>query len=533
MNPDSDLWRLTSTLRALLDAYPLAIVGFDRDGIVRLWNASAERMFGWPRDEALDRPVPFPPLVATQLHLSSTQENELTWLRKDGSALDVDVWLAPIRDEAGVIQGRIAVCADATERLRSRREQLDLMASERAARAQVKAEGRFRELLEAAPDGILEVDRDGRIVLLNAVAEKMFGYSRAELLGQSVDLLVPVDVTSRHQKHRAAYWSHPSTRPMGSGLDLNAKRKDGTAFPVEISLSPIATEDGFRVSAIIRDVTDRKQAQQRIQTLHETFTRELSATNQQLELRNREVERMNRLKSEFLASMSHELRTPLHTVIGFSELLSEQIEGPLNGKQKRFVNHIHADSLHLLELINEILDLSKIEAGRLELRRETFDMSSALAETLSSVKTLASQKSIEIENLAPGGMSVHADRVRFKEILYNLLSNAVKFTPEDGRVRIEAASEAGWAVVSISDTGIGLAPEEHESVFEKFYQVGATTTGVREGTGLGLAITKRLVEQHGGKIWVESERGKGSRFKFRLPLDPMPVAEDKSAAEVK
>jgi PAS domain S-box-containing protein len=388
-----------------------------------------------------------------------------------------------------------------------------------AARAQMKAESRFRELLEAAPDAILEVDREGRIVLLNAVAERMFGYSRAELLGQTVDLLVPIDVKGRHRAHRAAYWSHPSTRPMGSGLDLSARRKDGIEFPVEISLSPIATGDGFRVSAIIRDVTERKQAEQRIRILHESFTRELSATNQQLELRNREVERMNRLKSEFLASMSHELRTPLHTVIGFSELLSEQIEGPLNDKQKRFVNHIHEDSLHLLELINEILDLSKIEAGRLELRKETFDMSSALSETLASVKALASRKSIAIENLARGGILLHADRVRFKEILYNLLSNAVKFTPEGGRIRIEVAIEAGCVAVSIADTGIGLAAEEHESVFDNFYQVGATTSGVREGTGLGLAITRRLVEQHGGKIWVESEPGKGSRFTFRLPLN--------------
>src|SRR5262249_10286658 len=163
---------------------------------------------------------------------------------------------------------------------------------------------------------------------------------------------------------------------------------------VEISLSPVRSEDEpFRVSVIVRDITERKQAEQRIQALHDNYTRELSATNQELELRNREVERANRLKSEFLASMSHELRTPLHTIIGFSELLSEQLEGVLNERQKRFVTHIHRDSLHLLELINEILDLSKIEAGRLELHPEVFDMTAAIEETLSSARALGSFKS--------------------------------------------------------------------------------------------------------------------------------------------
>jgi signal transduction histidine kinase len=286
--------------------------------------------------------------------------------------------------------------------------------------------------------------------------------------------------------------------------NLTAQRRDGTQFPVEISLSPATSDTGLRVMAIIRDVTERKQI------------------HRQLELRNQEVERANRLKSEFLASMSHELRTPLHTIIGFSDLLSEEWEGQLNENQRRFVQHIQKDARHLLELINDILDLSKIEAGRLKLNPESFDLSSALSEVLSSARPLASQKMIQIEDRTTQGISVTADRIRFKEILYNLFSNAVKFTNERGSIWVDAAVADGLLVMSITDTGIGIPPEEHESVFRTFHQVGSTTRGLREGTGLGLAITKRLVEQHGGRIAIASEVNKGSRFTFTLPLTGPP-----------
>ncbi len=244
--------------------------------------------------------------------------------------------------------------------------------------------------------------------------------------------------------------------------------------------------------------------------MQESYTREL-------ESRNREVERANQLKSEFLASMSHELRTPLHTIIGFAELLAEQLEGPLNDKQKRFMNHIHTDSIHLLALINDILDISKIESGRLGLRRENFDPGSVLEEALSSVRPQAAAKSIAIETGLSLPATIFADRLRVKQILFNLLSNALKFTPQGGKIRIEADLRKGVIEIAVSDTGIGIAKEQHEAVFDKFYQVGSTTKGVREGTGLGLAITKALVEEHGGGIWLESEPGKGSRFTFTIP----------------
>ena len=228
-------------------------------------------------------------------------------------------------------------------------------------------------------------------------------------------------------------------------------------------------------------------------------------------------EAATKLKSQFLASMSHELRTPLNAILGFSELLNEQSWGSLNEKQARFVTHIHEGARHLLQLINDILDLSKIEAGRLGLQPEDFVVATVLPEVLSVIKPLAMARKILIQQQVDPALAVHADRVRFKQILYNLLSNAIKFTPERGSIRLACAAEDGFCCLSVRDTGIGISREDQEIVFQEFRQVGETTRGVKEGTGLGLAITKRLVEQHGGRIWVESEPGQGSCFRFTVP----------------
>jgi len=485
----------------------------DLTGVVRLWSHAAERLLGWREAEVLDRPQPLG--LRLQKGYSETRLR-----RKDGAEVDVDISVAEWRDEEGREQGNIVILSDSTPRVRMEQELADLTEQEQAARREAHSERRFRELLDAAPDAIIEVDREGHIILLNRVTEKLFGYPRQELVGKSVELLIPGDLRNLHTTHRAQYFENPQTRSMGSGLSLEGQRKDGTRFPVEISLSPVYSDDGLRVTAIIRDITERKQTEDRIRAIQEKFTRDLAATNQELEERNRLIERANRLKSEFLASMSHELRTPLHTIIGFSELLGEELEGPLNEKQHRFVHHIHKDSLHLLELINDVLDLSKIEAGRLELRPEVFDVHAAIDEVLGSIRQQAEAKQISLEKAVSELPALLADRVRFKQILLNLLSNAVKFTAEGGKIRVEARSDPEQMEFAVIDTGIGIPAEEQKSVFDKFYQVGHTTKGVREGTGLGLAITQRLVEEHGGTIWVVSEVGKGSRFSFTIPQRP-------------
>ena len=262
--------------------------------------------------------------------------------------------------------------------------------------------------------------------------------------------------------------------------------------------------------------TALRQAQSGLEQRVQERTEELARANKELELRNHEVERATKLKSKFLASMSHELRTPLNAIVGFSDLMHEETAGPLNDKQKRFVNHIKQGSAHLLQLINDILDLSKIEAGQLEFHCQNFPIRKALPEVLSTIRPLAMAKNIQVQQKVETERMVYADRVRFKQVLYNLLSNAVKFTPREGRISIDCLDAGEFISISVTDTGIGIRAEDQAVVFEEFRQVEGTET-LAEGTGLGLAITKRLVEQQGGCITLQSEIGKGSRFTFTLP----------------
>ena len=489
----------------LLDhAYEPILVRDHEDRII-YWNKGAERLYGWSAEEAIGRTshdllhTVFPrPLTEIQKALEEDGHWEGELLHRLRSGRQVPVMSRWIR-ELGMAQSFVL---ETNVDLSERQQRL-------AAEEQTRLEQRFRQLLEAAPDAIVEVSGDGTIVLVNQIAEQMFGYKRDELLGQSVDLLVPDAVRPTHYQHRDRYLEHPRTRPMGSGLELHAARRDGSLFPVEISLSPIQTETGMHVTAVIRDVTERRRAEQEVRKLQQVYTAEL-------EVRNREIERANRLKSEFLASMSHELRTPLHTIIGFTELLQEG-EGELNDAQKRFLGHIHRDSNHLLELINDVLDLSKIEAGQLTLKREIFPLRRSIEDALNTIRPGAALKGIQIDDRAFAECDVDADPLRVREMLYNLLSNAVKFTPQGGRVWVETREESSFAYITVGDTGVGIPAAEQENIFDKFYQVGITTSGVREGTGLGLSITKELVQMHGGWMEVQSTPGKGSRFTFTLP----------------
>ncbi len=240
----------------------------------------------------------------------------------------------------------------------------------------------------------------------------------------------------------------------------------------------------------------------------------------EIQAKGRELEAANRHKSEFLANVSHELRTPLNAIIGFSEVLLEKLFGELNDKQNEYVDDILSSGRHLLSLINDILDLSKIEAGHMELELTSFDLPMALENALVLIKERASRQGVRLERVVDEQLGdFRGDERKIKQVLVNLLSNAVKFTPEGGKIQLRARLDNGAVKISVSDTGIGIAPEHHEAIFEEFRQVGSDYARKREGTGLGLTLTKKFVEMHGGRIWVESEPGKGSTFTFTLPIN--------------
>jgi PAS domain S-box-containing protein len=479
----------------------------------------------------------------------------------------------------------------------------------------------FRQLIDAAPDGILVTDRHGAIVLANAEAERMFGYAHDALVGEPIHLLVPDRRRTRHPAHVESFHTQPRLRPMGSGLELSGRRRDGTEFPVEISLSPIHHDGERLVVAGVRDVTERRAIEREarranaylisaVDAIEDAFalcdeddrivlvnsaSRQLlggalggaivgrrfaevlpnalatgmfvlddeprqallerwlayhndpvgtlevqTGSGRHLRVsarktpehgtvslmvdvtddvvREAELRSASAAKSEFLSSMSHELRTPLNAVLGFAQLLERDRKQPLSDRQQERLQHVLHGGEHLLRLIDDVLDLSQIEAGRISISSEAVAVHEVLAEVTATLEPMAARAHIRLE-IAPLPVDlphVVADRTRLAQILMNFGSNAIKYGRPEGRATFEATFDGGQVRITVIDDGIGIPADQCDKLFEPFQRAGQET-GPIEGTGIGLVISKRLAGMMQGSVGFTSEEGHGSRFWVDVP----------------
>jgi PAS domain S-box-containing protein len=474
------------------------IIITDPEGRVLHWTKGAEQLFGFSATEALGRKLdelitPRDRIEEENRILKETIANGVCYYEslrrtKRGSLIYVDISSKTICNERGETQYILSSKKDVTH-LKAMRDAKLL-------------DAKFRDLLESMPDSIVMANLTGRIVLANSQAEKLFGYASGALRGKLIEILLPERFRNSHVGHRSDYFGQPRTREMGAGLDLYGLRSDGTEFPVEISLSPLPTEEGTFAMSAIRDISERKQIER---TLRD---------------KNIELEAASLAKDRFLASMSHELRTPLNAIIGFTGTLLMKLPGPLTADQGKQLRTIQSSARHLLSLINDLLDLVKIESGKIELNPEPVVCQDVIRDLTETLGTLADKKRLWFKlDLPPADVMVMTDRRALSQILINLVNNAIKFTDEGGvtiSLREHLIGGRWRTEISVADTGSGIKPEEQAMLFQAFAQLDATSTRRFEGTGLGLYLSQKLAELIDGKLEIQSEFGKGSTFTLAL-----------------
>ena len=485
-----------------------AIVIVDEGGDILLVNDSAERLFGYDERELIGQKVEvLMPDGFRHEHVSHRKQYhklprsrplvsglKLKGQRKDGAIFDAEIALTPIEHKNGLLVSSVIrdISADDT------------------------SEAYFRNVLESAPDAMIIIDHFGKIVVVNGQAEHMFGYTRRQLLGQEVEMLLPEAIRGQHISHRAAFSAAPQLRPMGSGLELKGRREDGTEFPVEISLSPFSSTSGTFVSSVIRDVTNRKEMERQL-----------------IEARY-EAERANKANSAFLAAASHDLRQPVQALALLNGALRRTVtdELPLEMIASQ-QNSLDA----MTNLLNSLLDISRLDAGKVEPEFEEFSVQRLVDRLYAEFSRQASHKGLKFESDTCEQVVVRSDPNLLSEIIQNYVSNAICYT-DKGEVKLSCRDVEGNLWIDVSDTGIGIDASQLDEIFLEFNQIKSPGLD-KEGFGLGLAIVKRLADLLDHEIAVQSDPGNGSTFSICLPVvsqdgvshsgDVQPVEEEAAA----
>ena len=537
---------------AIFNSAYFSCIATDEKGVIQLFNVGAERMLGYAASDVVNQLTHVDisdsqELIARALALSLEFDTpiapgfealvfkaargiediyELTKIRKDGSRVPVVVSVTALRDAQENIIGYLLIGTDNTARKQVEETQARDVAERKKVETQLfESEARTTAILAAAVDAIIIIDASGTIESLNAAAEKLFGYTAPEMVGQNVKMLMPAPYKAEHDGYLRNYTSTGVKKIIGIGREVVGLRKNGATFPMDLAVSEVQTGGRRLVTGIVRDITERKHIARAL-----------------LE-KNVELEHASRMKSEFLATMSHELRTPLNAIIGFSEALKDGLMGAMSDIQHEYIGDIFTSGEHLLSLINDILDLSKVEAGMMTLELEAVDLNLLLSNSLAIVREKAAAQRIRLELDAANDLGLlQLDMRKTKQIIYNLLSNAVKFSASGGRVTLRARRVpratvgllcSAWPVHSfpladndyeeflelcVIDTGTGISRENMTKLFQAFSQIDSSLARKFEGTGLGLAMVKQLAELHGGSVAVASAEGEGACFAAWLPL---------------
>lgn len=469
----------------ILNASPDATIISDQDGNIRVANQAAEALFGYEPGELVGEPVE---ALVPEEHRGRHRELrgayrqaprgrpmvsglEIFGRHKDGRSFRVEIALNPIETDDGLL----------------------VTSTIRPVTAADESETYFRHLLESAPDAMIIIDEHGKIAILNGQAEQMFGYERHDILGKPIEVLLPERLRRQHEFHRTTFLARPKLRPMGEGLDLVAKRRDGSEFTVEISLSPVQAGGQKFVSSVIRDVSERKRMEE-----------DIIAARQ-------EAERANKANSAFLAAASHDLRQPVQALSLLNGALRRTVK---NERALEMIDHQQRSLTAMTNLLNSLLDISRLDAGAVSPELEEFPILRLIARLSDESARQAQHKGLEFSSSSSDAF-VRSDPNLLAEIIQNLVANAIRYT-EKGRVELRCVDQHDFCRVEVIDTGIGIGADQLDQIFSEFHQCKSPGAS-KEGFGLGLAIVKRLAELLQVEIGVVSEPGKGSCFSVTIP----------------